>query len=101
MGDGDNDNDNEGDRNMQRKEGEDEGEGERQSDVGEDIWIDEDDILIELDYKIDGGIGPQAEPTFDNNVNIDIGFGDLYEGSGCNNDIDFGDSDELDSLDSE
>ncbi|KAL2529448.1 hypothetical protein Fot_22049 [Forsythia ovata] len=76
-----------------------EGEGERQTDVGEDIRPDE--VLIKSDYEMDEENGPQAEPTVDNNVNIDISFGDLYEGSGCNSDTDYGDLDVLDNLNSE
>ncbi|KAL2489120.1 hypothetical protein Fot_42412 [Forsythia ovata] len=75
-------------------------EGERQSDVGEDIGPDEDDILVNLDYEMDKGSRPQAEPTIDNNMIIDIGFGDLYEGLGLNSDTDYKNLDDLDNLDS-
>ncbi|KAL2538152.1 Uncharacterized protein Fot_19543 [Forsythia ovata] len=37
---------------------------------------------------------PQVEPTNDNNVNIDIGFGEFFEGSG-RSESDYGDSDEF------
>ncbi|KAL2553831.1 hypothetical protein Fot_07450 [Forsythia ovata] len=50
-------------------------EGDRQSDVGEDGRPDEDDILVESDYEMDE---PHVEPTNDNNVNIDIGFGEFF-----------------------
>ncbi|KAL2514947.1 Uncharacterized protein Fot_28918 [Forsythia ovata] len=74
-----------------------EGEGDRQSDVCEDGRPDEDDILVELDYEMDE---PQVEPTNDNNVNIDIGFGEFFKGSG-RSESDYGDSNELENLDSE
>ncbi|KAL2496798.1 hypothetical protein Fot_40555 [Forsythia ovata] len=83
------------------------GEGERhvdeieESKAGEDIGLDQDDILVDSDYEMDEGSGPHAEPTVDNNVNIDIGFGYLYEGSEHNSDSDYEDSDELDSFESE
>ncbi|KAL2522570.1 Uncharacterized protein Fot_26493 [Forsythia ovata] len=81
-----------------RQQGEGEVEGDRQSDVGEDGRPDEDDILVKSDYEMDE---PHVEPTNDNNVNIDIGFGEFFEGSGRNSESDYGDSDELKSLDSE
>ncbi|KAL2489110.1 Uncharacterized protein Fot_42402 [Forsythia ovata] len=49
---------------------------------------------------MDKGSRPQAEPTIDNNMIIDIGFGDLYEGSGLNSDTDYRNLDDLDNLDS-
>ncbi|KAL2546569.1 hypothetical protein Fot_15802 [Forsythia ovata] len=64
----------------------------------EDSMPDEDGILIESDYEMDE---PQVEPTNDNNVNIDIGFGEFVDGSGRNSESDYGDSEELESLDSE
>ncbi|KAL2551580.1 hypothetical protein Fot_05199 [Forsythia ovata] len=84
-----------------------EGEGERLVDEIEeleargDIGFEQEDILVDLDYEINKGSVPQAELTIDNNVNIDIGFGDLHEGLGCNNDTNYGNSDELDCLDIE
>ncbi|KAL2488305.1 hypothetical protein Fot_41597 [Forsythia ovata] len=59
-------------------------EGDRQSYVGEDARPDEDDILVESDYEMDERSGPQFEPTNHNNVNINIGFSDFFEGSGRN-----------------
>ncbi|KAL2549568.1 Uncharacterized protein Fot_11098 [Forsythia ovata] len=63
----------------------------------EDGRPDEDDILVESDYEI---AEPQVEPTNDNNVNIDIGSGEYFEGS-SRSESNYGDSDELESLDSE
>ncbi|KAL2457404.1 Uncharacterized protein Adt_46375 [Abeliophyllum distichum] len=80
-----------------RQQGEGEFEGDRQTDVGEDGRRDENDILVESDYEMDE---PQVEPTNVNNVNIDIGFGEFVEGS-SRSESDYGDSDELESLDSE
>ncbi|KAL2519816.1 hypothetical protein Fot_23739 [Forsythia ovata] len=64
----------------------------------EDGRPDKDDILVESDYEMDE---PHVEPTNENNVNINIGFGKFFEGSSCNNESDYRDSDELESRDSE
>ncbi|KAL2467746.1 Uncharacterized protein Fot_51271 [Forsythia ovata] len=81
-----------------RQQGEGEVDGDQHTDLGEDSMPDEDGILIESDYEMDE---PQVEPTNDNNVNIDIGFGEFVDGSGRNSESDYGDSEELESLDSE
>ncbi|KAL2457340.1 hypothetical protein Fot_56299 [Forsythia ovata] len=84
-----------------RLECDDQGNVSRGSEPSDHIAANENDNLVDSDYETNEGNERESQPTAASNVNIDIGLSDLHDEALKETDTDYGDFDDLESVESD